>query len=85
VLKTIRAGWQNPTEYDVTDANCLIEWIHGAVTKVVKRAMEEAKIDQEIDFKIQRGERQGLAGAHRPGEGEKKKSRFLGFKLRRES
>jgi hypothetical protein len=77
-LKSVKVGQQPLTEYDVTDASCLIEWIHGAVTKVVKRELEEQKIDQEIDFSIQRGERKGLAGEE-PRAG--KKSLFSGLKL----
>jgi hypothetical protein len=56
-LRTVVAGRQNYTEYDLFDTNCLVEWVHGAVTKVVKRKMEHHNIDQEIDFKIIRGDR----------------------------
>jgi len=31
--------------------------VHGAITKVVKRTMAHHHIDQEIDFKIIRGDR----------------------------
>jgi hypothetical protein len=81
-LKAVEPGWNTPSEYDITDTNCLIEWIHGAVTKVVKRMLAEHKIDQEIDFKIIRGERQGIAGRQQEGE---KKSRFASFRLTRQS
>jgi hypothetical protein len=63
---SIQAGWHVPTEYDITDTNCVIEWVHGAMKKVVERAMKEHKIDQEIDFQIIRGERQGIAGKADP-------------------
>jgi hypothetical protein len=56
-LNTVVAGSQPYTEYDLFDTNCLIEWVHGAVIKVVKRTMEHHKIDQEIDFKIIRADR----------------------------
>jgi hypothetical protein len=61
-LRTIVAGWQTPVEYDLFDGNSLIERVHAAVTKVVKRAMADRKIDQEIDFKILREKREGIAG-----------------------
>lgn len=56
-LRTVEAGQQRYTEYDLFDTNCLVEWVHGAAVKVVKRHMAYQKIDQEIDFKIIRGDR----------------------------
>jgi len=56
-LRTVVAGRQEYTEYDLFDTNCLVEWVHGAVIKVVKRIMAHHRIDQEIDFKIIRGDR----------------------------
>jgi hypothetical protein len=61
-VKTIQHGWRSPQEYDLIDTICLGEWIHGAITKVVKRVIKEHDIDAEIDFKIERGERQGIVG-----------------------
>jgi hypothetical protein len=76
-LNSIQAGWQSPSEYDITDAETLIERVHAAVTQVVKRIMAENKIDQDIDFKIQqRGERQGIAG-HADTAAAPQRSRFL--------
>ena len=68
-VNTIRAAWRKPSEYDIIDAVCLTEWIHGAVTKVVKRVVKEQNIDQEIDFKIIRGERQAITGRQEGGAG----------------
>ncbi len=82
-LKAIEPGWHIPNDYDITDTNCLIEWIHGAVTKVVKRMLAEHKIDQEIDFQIIRGERQGIEGRQKPEE--KRRSRFAAFRLKRQA
>jgi hypothetical protein len=59
-VKTLEAGVQNVSEYDVHDAGCLMEWAHARLSQQIKRLMEERKIDQEIDFKVLRGERQGL-------------------------
>lgn len=61
-VHTIAAGWNVPSEYDITDANCLLERVHAAVTKVVKVKLAEHHIDQEIDFKIFREQRQNIAG-----------------------
>ena len=83
-LKSIVAGWHSPNEYDITDTNCLIEWVHGAVTRVVKRFLAEHKIDQEIDFQILRGERQGIEGRQEPPT-EQRRPRFGRFRLSRES
>lgn len=73
----IQSAWHTPTEYDITDANFLLETIHSAVTKVIKQALAEHKIDQEIDFSIVREARQDLVGSSRPvSQQAKKKSRF---------
>jgi len=50
-VNTVGSGWQQLTEYDVTDINCLVEWTHAKLVRLVQRRMEERKIDQEIDFK----------------------------------
>lgn len=65
-VNTIESDWHVPNEYDVTDTNCLIEWIHSAVTNVTERILAEYKIDQEIDFQILRGERKGVVGTKSP-------------------
>jgi hypothetical protein len=65
-IRSIQAGWRVPNEYDVTDANCLIERVHALVTKSVKLKVAEYKIDQEIDFKILREPREGIAGRKEP-------------------
>jgi hypothetical protein len=49
--------------------------VHAAVTKVVKRAMADRKIDQEIDFKILREKREGIAGHAEVGGTTKAQSR----------
>lgn len=67
-VNTIESDWHVPNEYDITDTNCLIEWIHAAVTNVTERILAEYKIDQEIDFQILRGERKGVVGSKSPEE-----------------
>jgi hypothetical protein len=53
-------GVQVLTEYDVIDANSLLEWTHRQLVQIVKRLMDERKIDQEIDFQILREARAPL-------------------------
>lgn len=62
-LVGVVTGTQNVTEYDVTDLSCLTEWVHAQLVRLVKQVMDERKIDQEIDFKILRGDRQHLVGS----------------------
>jgi hypothetical protein len=74
-LTTVTHAVLNTSEYDLVDLNCLLEWTHAQVTKVLKQYTQERRIDQEIDFKIIRGDRQ-----HTDGSDEKSKSlkgRFL--------
>jgi hypothetical protein len=73
-LRTVVAGTQPYSEFDLNDTNCLLEWVHGAVTKVVKRTMEHRKIDQEIDFKIIRGDRKVEASTDASQLGSERKS-----------
>jgi hypothetical protein len=56
-------------EYDLVDLNCLLEWTHAQVTKVLKQYLKEREIDQEIDFAIIRGNRQ--QAATQPGQKER--------------
>lgn len=80
-VNTVGSGWQRLTEYDVTDANCLIEWTHTKLVQLVKRLMEERKIDQEIDFTILRGGRQDLTKPEQTGEGIQQAARRVTRKL----
>lgn len=80
-VNTVGSGWQRLTEYDVTDANCLIEWTHTKLVQLVKRLMEERKIDQEIDFTILRGGRKDLTKPEQTGEGIQQAARRVTRKL----
>jgi hypothetical protein len=89
-INTVESGWRKFSEYDVTDANCLIEWAHAKLVQLVKHLMEERKIDQEVDFKILRGERQGLTrreqasgGVQQAGEGIQQAAQRVTRKLMR--
>jgi hypothetical protein len=76
-LRTVVAGSQAFTEYDLFDTNCLVEWVHGAVLKVIKRTMAHRKIDQEIDFKIIRGDRNVIADTTQQASGARGKIRQM--------
>jgi hypothetical protein len=54
----LQPGVYIPNQFDLIDLNSLAELVHRDVTRVVKGAMEEHKIDQEIDFSIIRGDRE---------------------------
>jgi len=57
VAKQVVLGTLTPNEYDVTDTSFVTEWLHTVATTLVRLKMEEHRIDQEIDFVIQRGSR----------------------------
>ena len=61
---TIRSTWNVPSEYDVTDASYLAEWVHALVVQRVKETVERRRIQQEIDFSILREERRNVVGRH---------------------
>ncbi len=69
-INTVVPGYQPLSEYDITDVDCLIEWTHTKLVQLVRRMMEERKIDQEIDFSILRGQRQDLTKERREGVGD---------------
>lgn len=59
-VRTIVSGTRLANEYDITDANCVLERVHAILTRIVKRKLAEHELDQEIDFSIVREQRQGL-------------------------
>ena len=65
-LISVEASWKQPNEYDITDANFLIEWVHSVITRVVKSVVKEYQIDQEIDFSILREQRQEISKKKKP-------------------
>lgn len=62
-INTVVQGRLPVNEYDVSDLSCLTEWVHGQLVYIVKQYLAHRQIDQEIDFKIIRGERKGLVAA----------------------
>jgi hypothetical protein len=87
-LRTVESGMQLLTEYDLIDVCCLSEWIHAQLVMLLKRLIKERQIDQEIDFKIIRGNRDdfnrdsggGNSGEHR---GTRSAAQRLGARLSR--
>lgn len=79
-LKSISPGWQSVNEYDIQDAVSLGEWCHAQLVNVVKLAMKEHEIDQEIDFQILRESRADLTNRQEPQGSKAKKSVFGGVK-----
>lgn len=67
-IMSVTPGTQTVSEYDLIDLNCIMEWTHAQMVKLAKDFMSELKIDQEIDFKILRGDRQGITGEKRDGD-----------------
>jgi hypothetical protein len=63
VANRVVAGSHRLNEYDVSDSNFLAEWTHEAVKSEVKLRMAEHKIDQEIDFTVQRESRKDALAA----------------------
>ncbi len=75
VANRVVAGSFRLNEYDVSDSNFLAEWMHEAVKREVKLRMAEQKVDQEIDFTVQRESRKDAlsqAGAAEPAPAAKK-------------
>jgi hypothetical protein len=56
-FQSVNVGSENLCEYDYADTNCLTEWTHAQMVALIRQLMAELKIDQEIDFKIVRGDR----------------------------
>jgi hypothetical protein len=57
-ISRVVPGTQPVTEYDLADLSCLMEWTHAQIVKMLKQLIAEKRIDQEIDFSIQRADGQ---------------------------
>jgi len=75
-ITIVNPGTQSISEYDLIDLNCLMEWTHAQIVMISKDFIKELSIDQEIDFKILRGERQGLTGEKKEPVKERLKAAF---------
>lgn len=59
-VNSVVPGTLNLNEYDHADLSCLTEWIHSRIVTTTKQLLKQLQIDQEIDFKILRGDRPGI-------------------------
>jgi len=80
VANRVVAGWHRLNEYDVSDSNFLAEWINEAVKREIKLRMAEQKIDQEIDFTVQRESRKDALAASSEAPSPAKKPKTKRFK-----
>lgn len=80
VANRVVAGQHLANEYDVSDSNFLAEWIHDAVKQELQLRMAEQKIDQEIDFTIQRESRSDALSKSSAAKNTKKKDKTSRFK-----
>lgn len=70
-VRSVTAWTEGLCEYDYADTNCLTEWTHAQLATLVRQLMKDLQVDQEIDFKIVRGDRpsvQQSAGVQKPDE-----------------
>ena len=67
-VNSVERGHQPLTEYDLIDLNCLAEWTHARLIKLLQRRIEERQIDQEVDFKIIRGDRPETDEKEKPAD-----------------
>jgi hypothetical protein len=71
VARRVVRGSQALSEYDISDGNFLTEWVHACVVSVVKQQLAEYRIDQEIDFTVQRESRNDALRSAQPGAPQK--------------
>jgi hypothetical protein len=80
VANRVVAGWHRLNEYDVSDSNFLGEWMHEEVKREVKLRMAEHKIDEEIDFTVQRESRKDALAASSENQPPARKQKTSTFK-----
>jgi hypothetical protein len=73
----IVASVQMLNEYDIADSNFLAELIHESMKLEIKLKLAELKIDQEIDFTVQRESRKGALESEPAEEKTKPKKRLF--------
>lgn len=67
-VNSVERGSQALSGYDVVDMNCLAEWTHARLVKLLRELMEEHEVEQEVDFKIIRGDRPTLGETPKPAD-----------------
>jgi hypothetical protein len=56
-FRELRRGYYVPNQFDLIDLNSLSELVHRRLERELKAILKEEEIDQEIDFRIIRGDR----------------------------
>ena len=74
-FRELRQGFYVPNQFDLIDLNSLSELVHRRLEREIKAMLKEKAIDQEIDFRIIRGDRDLALDQSRHGEGAKGKSK----------
>lgn len=84
-VNSVESGSQALSSYDVVDMNCLAEWTHARLVKLLQELMEEREIEQEVDFKIIRRDRPTLGETPKPTDQIRRGVGQLGRRLVRTS
>jgi hypothetical protein len=68
--RDLRPATYLPNQFDLIDLSSLSEFVHRRLEREIKSMMKERDIDQEIDFKVIRGDRDRALdqGRHAPDE-----------------
>lgn len=75
IAYAVETGVQGFGEYDLSDANFALEWVHAVIKRHLKRLLAEHKIDEDIDFRIIREDRASVKEA-KPSGASKAKGAF---------
>lgn len=63
LIHDIVSGVKAIEEFDFSDGNFSVEWVHATVKRHLKRLLAEHEIDQEIDFRVIRENRSSMLEA----------------------
>jgi hypothetical protein len=72
--RDLRPATYVPNQFDLIDPSSLSEFVHRRLEREIKALMKEKAIDQEIDFKVIRGDRDRALDEERHGGDEKASS-----------
>ena len=72
-FRDLRPALYIPSQFDLIDLSSLSEFVHRRIEREVKAMLKEKAIDQEIDFKVIRGDRDRALDEERHKDDGKKK------------
>src|SRR5207302_1571382 len=72
-FRDLRPSVYIPNQFDLIDLSSLSEFVHRRIEREIKAMLKEKAIDQEIDFKIIRGDRDNALSEERHKGDEKKR------------